>query len=182
MSTFLSIASAVASTTVGIVGSIQGHQQAKANAKMQAAQFQYNKRQAELEAAKTDAITAENVRRQREISAQLKARQRAMLGKSGAALASGSPLAILGETAAEEELKVQDIAIQGYNQAEEFRNKARLYDYQSKVAKSSAPSDSSLALNIAGQVAKGVTGMMTDPVSKFINDTSSSLYDKLFLK
>ena len=74
-------------------------------------------------------------------------------------MTSGSPLAILGKTAADEELKVQDTAYGGYNQAMQHREQGKMYGYQGQMygyqaaaARASAPSGASLALNIAGQV------------------------------
>ena len=77
----------------------QQAQQAADNARMQQQQMEYNKRMEEREAAALEAETAENVRRQRLESERLRSAQIALLGKSGAAMASGSPLAVLGATA-----------------------------------------------------------------------------------
>lgn len=148
-----SVAATATSTTLGIVGNVQQHNQAKANAAAQANQLNYNKRLEEREAARIETETAENVRRQREASEALKAQQRALLGKSGAAMTSGSPLAVLGETAADEELKVQDIGYRGYQSAQEHRE---MYGYQARVAKAQAPSKTSLGLTIAGNAAEGI--------------------------
>ena len=162
LGTALTIATAVAATTaiaggvVGGVASIAEHNQAKANAKAQEQQAEYNKRQEMREAARVEAETAENARRQREQSEYLKAQQRALLGKSGAAMTSGSPLAILGATAADEELKVQDIHRVGYQQAQNHREAAKMYEYQAGMARAQAPSRSSLALSLAGNVANTV--------------------------
>jgi len=163
LGTALTIATAVAATTaiaggvVGGVASIAEHNQAKANAKAQEQQAEYNKRQEMREAARIEAETAENARRQREQSERLKAQQRALLGKSGAAMTSGSPLAILGATAADEELKVQDVHRVGYQQADQHREAAKMYEYQGRLARAQAPSGSSLALSLAGN-ALGTVG------------------------
>ena len=58
-------ASAIAGGTLGIIGAVQQHNQAKNNARMQEQQMNYNKRLEEREAAAIEAETAENVRRQR---------------------------------------------------------------------------------------------------------------------
>lgn len=153
---------AVAVTTGAVLGGVsaaQQHEQARANAEMQAQQAEYNKRLAEREAARTEAETAENMRRQHEAAEELKARQRAMLGHSGAAFASGSPLAVLGQTAADEELKVLDTAYAGYSSAQQHREQAKMYQYQAGVARAQKPSSSSLGLNIAGQ-AVGAVGQI----------------------
>ena len=163
MATALAIGAAVAGavaatvgTAVGVAGSVAQNNQARANAQAQADQLAYNRRVEEREAARVEAETAENARRQREAAEELKARQRALLGKSGAAMTSGSPLAILGQTAADEELKIHDVHYAGYNQAQHHREQAKMYGYQAGVAKAQSPSSASLGLNVAGQLASGV--------------------------
>lgn len=187
LSTAISAVSAVVGGTLGIVGGVMQHNEAKQQAKIQEQnevaqrrQMEYNKRLAEREAAQTEAATQENVRRQRLQAEELQARQRAMLGKSGAAMTSGSPLAVLGQTAADEELKIQDTAYQGYNKAMQSREQAKMYGYQAKIhdynaaaARASSPSGWGLALNIAGQ-ANNMIGSLASTGSNYIG-TSSSL-------
>ena len=144
------IGTAVTGGVLSAVGKVQQHEQAKANAEMQEAQLNYNKRLEEREAAAVEAETAENARRQRMETEKLKAQQRALLGKSGAAMDSGSPLAILGQTAIDEELRVQGVHYAGYNQAQQHREKAKMLNYQAGVARAQAPSGSSLALSLLG--------------------------------
>jgi len=147
------IIAAIAATVgavAGTVGAVEQHKQAESNAKAQEAQLNYNKRLEERESARIEAETAENARRQREAAEQLKAQQRALLGKSGVAMTAGSPLAVLGETAADEEMKVQDLHAGGYNQAMQHREQAKMFGYQAGVARASAPSKTSLGANIAG--------------------------------
>lgn len=165
-------AAAVAGGVVGTIGAVSQHNQEKANAEMQSQQAQYNKRLEEREAAQIEAETAENVRRQRLQAEQFKAQQRAMLGKSGAAMTSGSPLAILGQTAVDEELQIQNTAFTGYNQAMKHREQAKMFGYQAQVAKAQAPSGSSLALNIAGQ-AINTTGKLAQIGGNYISGSAS---------
>ena len=155
-----------ASVAVGTVGVIQSHQSAQQQAqnaedqaKMQQQQMEYNKRMEEREAAALEAETAENVRRQRLEAARLRSAQVAMLGKSGAALASGSPLAVLGATAAEEELKVQDTHYSGARGYAAHQAQATSYGYGAAIAgqgvraaKASSPTGGQLAIGIAGNV------------------------------
>lgn len=141
----------VAGGTVGAIGAIQQHQQAKINAKMQADQLQYNKRLEEREAAFLEAESAENARRQRLAAQNLRASQIALLGKSGAAMSSGSPLAVLGQTAADAEKSIQDYHYSSYRQSVQLREQAKMYGYQARVARAQAPSSSSLGLNLTGQ-------------------------------
>jgi len=163
MAEWAAIASAITSvvattvgTTLGVVGSVQQHKQAQANAEMEADQARYNQRLAEREAERKEAETAENVKRQREQAERLKAAQRALLGKSGAAMDSGSPLAILGASAAEEERKIRDIHAGGVQEENRMREQAKMYDYQAGVAKAKSPSGHALGLNIVGQVNSGM--------------------------
>lgn len=146
----ISAISSLAGGILGVVGAIQQQNQAEANAEMQAQQMEYNQRLEEREASRIEQETAENARRQREASEQLKAQQRALLGKSGAAMTSGSPLAILGQTAEDEEQKIQDVHYSGYQAAQQHRNQASMFKYQAGVARAQAPSSSSLGLSIAG--------------------------------
>ena len=152
--------------TLGTIGTVQNHnaaqqqaQNAEDSARMQQAQMEYNRRMEEREAAALEAETAENVRRQREESARLRSAQLAMLGKSGAAMASGSPLAILGATAADEEMKAQDMHYAGARSGAAHRSKAIGYSYGAAIAgqgiraaRASRPSGSQLALGIANNV------------------------------
>lgn len=152
----VSVASAVTSAVVGGVAAEQQNRQARANAAMESEQMEHNRRLEEREAAVLEAESSENARRQRLESERLKAMQRAALGKSGAAVASGSPLAILGETAADEELKIQDVHRFGYRAAERHRGQANIFEYQGRVARTSVPSSNSLGLTIAGHTANVV--------------------------
>lgn len=137
--------------TASAIGTVNSFQQARENAKMQQAQLDYNKRLEEREASEIEAETAENARRQRLQAEKVKAQQRALLGKSGAAMDAGSPLAILGQTALDEELGVQDSMYKGYKQSMQHREQAKMYGYQAGVARSQAPSGSSLGLSLTGQ-------------------------------
>lgn len=141
-------------TAAGIHSSVNRYKQDRANAQMQEEQMLYNKRLEEREAAQIEQETAENARRQRQMAAEMKARQRALLGKSGAALESGSPLALLGQTISDSELSVMDTHRQGYMESQRHREQARMYGYHARVAKKSAPTRTSLGLNIGGQVAQ----------------------------
>ncbi len=156
LSSIVSTATSIAGGILGVVGAVQEHNQAQANSEMQAQQMEYNQRLEEREASRIEQETAENARRQREASEQLKAQQRALLGKSGAAMTSGSPLAILGQTAEDEEQKIQDVHYSGYQAAQQHRNQASMFKYQAGVARAQAPSSSSLGLSIAGNAVNTV--------------------------
>ena len=142
----------IAGGIIGLVGDVRNHRQARANAEAEQARNEYNARIAEREAARVEKQNEENVRRQREAYKYLHADQRALLGKSGAAMESGSPLAVLGQTAADEELKIQSLAYKGYNDATQLREQAKMSRYQAAVARANKPTSGDLALNIGGRI------------------------------
>ena len=161
ISTAVAATAAIVGGVVGGVAATEQHNQARANAEMQAQQAEYNRRMEEREASRQERENLENVRRQREESEYLKAQQRALLGKSGAAMTSGSPLAVLGQTAMDEELKVQDMHYAGYQQAQNHREAAKMYQYQADVARAQKPSGSSLALSLVGNAASTAGNVAT---------------------
>lgn len=160
--------------TVGVAGSIAGavsaHEAAseqsriaEENAKLQQAQMEYNARMQEREAAAAEAENAENARRMREAAEAARSQRLAMLGKSGAAMTSGSPLAILGAAAADEELAIRDAQYSGAREVSALRAKATDYSYGAAIAKSNVnaaraakPSVLSLGSSIAGTVGNAV--------------------------
>ena len=151
-----SIAATAIGTTMGVVGSIQQQKQSEANAKAQQAQAEYNARLAEREAKALEAESAENARRQHEESQKLKSAQRAAFGSSGVDMTSGSPLALLGATAAAEQRNLMDAHYTGYRQVQKQTEAAKQYRYQGAVARKSAMSKTAAGLQIAGQVAGGI--------------------------
>lgn len=178
LSTVLTISSvaaagaSIAGGVIGIAGAVQQHEQAKANAEAQEKQARYNQRLEQIEAARVDAETAENARRQREAAEKMKAQQRALLGKSGAAMTSGSPLAILGQTAFDQEQRIRDVHYAGYREAQQHTEAAKMYDYQARVARAQRPSSASLGLAIAGQ-AINTTGSLAQIGGNYITGKSS---------
>lgn len=156
----------IAGTTLSALGSHQQYKQAKANAKMRSELMKYNARVEELEAKRIDKETMGNVVRSREAANTLKSSQRAMLGKSGAAITSGSPMAIMGESASMEEQAIRDVHVSGYQEAQSHRNKAEMYRYESRLARAMAPSSTSLGLDIAGQWV-GYAGRLGSRLSSF---------------
>lgn len=147
----ISTAADLAGTTLSTFGSIKQRNQEKANAEMRSELMWYNAKQEEREAKQIDAETRGNVIRSRESADRLRSTQRAMLGKSGAAITSGSPMALMGESAAMEERAIRDVHAGGYQEAQEHRKKAEMFRYESRLAKAMAPSGTSLGLDIAGQ-------------------------------
>ena len=163
----IGVAATATSTTLGVVGAVQQQRQAEANAKAQQAQLDYNAKLQEREAQRLEQETAENVRRQRQAAEELKAKQRALLGKSGAAMTSGSPLAVLGETAVNTEMETLDLHRSGYIESQQHRNQANILRTQSRNVGNAVPSRSGVALNIAGNVLSGV-GQLAGQTLKII--------------
>lgn len=172
--TIISALGSIASSIAMTVGASIQHQQAKANAEAQEEQMQYNKRLEEREAARVEAEGQENARRQREIAEQIKSQQRAMLGKSGAAMTSGSPLAILGQTAADQEMMVQDAHSRNAIEADKHREQAKMFGYQAGVARMSAPRGGMLASNIIGAWGSGVTNIGNSLTTYLGQDSKSN--------
>lgn len=161
------VATAV-SVTAGIVGGVASYnqqkanyEQQKANAEAQAQQAEYNRRLEEREAQQQEKESQEAARRQREEAAEYRSRQIALLGKGGAALASGSPLAVLGETAARQEMAVQDTHRSGALQYNRRMTQAQEYGYQADVARNSVVKPNfgmSLLASAFDTTANGLTG------------------------
>jgi hypothetical protein len=128
---------------------------AEANARLQQQQMEYNQRMAEREAKVLEAEGIENARRIR-AAAELERSQRiAMLGKSGAAMSSGSPLAVLGAAASAEELSIADSRYGNSRQVSQLMTKASDYAFGAKVqannvslARASKPSKTAFGLNL----------------------------------
>lgn len=165
------VATAVAtavSVTAGIVGGVASYNQQKANyaqqkanAEAQAQQAEYNRRLEEREAQNHEKEAQEAARRQREEAAELRSRQIALLGKSGAALSSGSPLAVLGESAARQEMGVQDTHRSGALAYNQRMTQAQEYGYQAHVARNSVVKPNlgmSLLADLGNTAANGLTG------------------------
>ena len=155
------IAGAVTGTAMGIAGAEQQRKQHNANVKMQEQQAAYNARVEEREAAALESENAENIRRMREESERLKAAQRAALGNSGSMLTSGSPLAVLGQTAAMEERNIQDAHYSGYRSVSQRRETAKQYRYQGAVAKASKIKSGNTIIQGVGQIGSGLSSVGT---------------------
>lgn len=149
---------AVAGATTGIVGGVMDYQQAKSNAAAQQNMLEYNARQERREADAVAAESNEAARRQRLEDERIKAAQRAAYGKSGAAMTSGSPLAVLGDTAAQMELGVQDVHRSGAIGRSRRLAEATSYSYQGRIAGSSV-SKGMLWGSVGGSIASGLQGV-----------------------
>ena len=160
----------IGSASASIVQSVESHKEkqreaeiAEKNALLQQQQMEYNERIQKREAAVLEAENAENARRMRQAAEDTQSQRLALLGKSGAALSSGSPLAILGAAAADEELAIQDSNYSGARQVGQLRTKATDYGYGAAIAKQNVvaaraarPSGVTLGATILGDVSEGV--------------------------
>jgi len=98
---YISIAVSVASTAAAVISNEQASDAAEDAA------YQ-NKLRADAEARNRELEAAEAIKRQRERDKREKSAIRARLSQSGTTTTSGTPLLILGEVAANQELAIQD--------------------------------------------------------------------------
>lgn len=166
MAEIMAAAIAITAVSVGIGEAIEKHRSdkqqskiAEENARLQIRQMEYNKKVEEREAAALEAEGQENTLRMRKAAAEARSKRIAMLGKTGAAMGSGSPLAILGDAAADEELAIQDAQYQRARQISAVNAKAADYSFGSAIAgqnlaaaKASRPTGLGLAMNLTGAV------------------------------
>ena len=159
-----------AGTTGSIISSVEQHKAqkkqadiAEENARVQQRQAAYNQRVEEREAAIAAEEARENSRRQREEYQRLMSSQAALYGKSGAALSAGSPLAILGQTAADEATASDGILRTGYREQQKHLLAARGFSTDSTIAglnaasaRASKPGYTQLTGAILGHVGDGI--------------------------
>lgn len=143
--TSFAIAAVVASTAIGVTSSITQANQQKAVANYQRQVNEQNAR-ASREAAQAKVV---NQRRQLRFT---QGTQLARLGGMGA-LAEGSPLDIMGQTAGQAEYDNMVTEYEGEVQAIQFQQQAALNKYQADIA------DYNLGLNVTGQVVKGAASI-----------------------
>lgn len=165
-----SIAGSVFGGVSSIVGGIMDYKQQNNQADAQEKAFEneqqnqrnmadYNAKLAEQQARETEAQTAEREARIRLEGERTLSMQRAMYGKSGAALTSGSPLAVLGETAMNNEISALDARRAGNAQAADLRQQGQMYDYQGNVATSQKFYRPSYAGSLLSGIGGGVAAL-----------------------
>ena len=115
LATALTVASAVA----GAIGTIQQSQAASATASFNAAVMERN-------AVIADREAAENARRVREAGRRALGQQQAAFGASGVVAGEGTPLDVLGSTAADVELDALTARYSGIVEAQNLRSQASL--------------------------------------------------------
>lgn len=135
----ISMSGAMHKQGIGIWDAETDRRQAKANAKSQQRMMEYNARLERREAETVQKEYNEQARRLRMESENTKSAQRAGYGKSGVAMDSGSPLAVMADTSAYLEMEVQDTHRQGERERSKHLVNAQNFMYQARVAKASAP-------------------------------------------
>ncbi len=161
MAEALAVASGVAGlvgTGLKIGGQVEEYRQQKANAEAQRKLYEYN---AKLERREADAALAaadQDAQRQRLEDARLRSAQGAAFGKSGVALSSGSPLALMGQTAAYQEMNVQDIHRKGAEKYGRHMGQYQSLMYQGRIAGANHMSKTSLGMGIAGTLVGTLPG------------------------
>lgn len=134
--------SIIAATAIGITSSVMQSNQQKAMANYQQ---QVNEQNAK---ASRDAAQAKIVNQRRQLRFT-QGTQLARLGGMGA-LAEGSPLDIMGQTAGQAEYDNMVTEYEGDVQTIQFQQQAALNKYQADIA------DYNLGLNVTNQVVKGI--------------------------
>lgn len=126
--------------TLGVVGGVQAYQAAQYNADAAEAQAEaqkqlmdYNAEMAKREAgyAVDEARYQESL--QRKENDRLLSMQRSLYGKSGAMLSEGTPLAVLGDSAANGELMALEVRRQGEIERQKSLMLANNYTYQGQM-------------------------------------------------
>lgn len=151
----MAIGLAVASTAFSIAATVSAARQQQQNAYAQESMLEYNTRQERVEAKNAEEETKESDIRLRQEQERQRAARRAMYGKSGAAMYAGSPLALLGETASNQQIESNDLRRQGATEYNRRMSAAAAYSYQAQIARNSY-SSSANKLAIAGGVLSGI--------------------------
>lgn len=137
--------------TMGILSAVDADKQQKTNAKSQQRMLEYNQRQELIEAQNVEQETEAADQRLHDEQSRFRAAQRALYGKSGAAMTAGSPLAVLGETAATHQIESSDLRRQGAAEYNRRISAANSYGYQARVAGNSV-NRNALGFNIGNSI------------------------------
>lgn len=165
-STYITLALLAASTGTAVYSQ---QQQAKSQERAAA----YNARLAENEAKNREAESHEAIRRQRIENRRKLSRIRAQLASQGTLTTTGSPLAILGESAGNMELALQDAKRASDMQAASFRSQGQMGLWEADQAKAAAN------ISSAATVLNGATsafGSYSNSVYKSTNPDTFNLY------
>lgn len=155
-----SIGGAALGMGLGIFGAIQQARQQKANAEMQAQAEDYNAKMEDNYAKKLDEQSKINSARNRQKINAAQGSAVASMGKSGIALASGSPLAVMAENQVRMETEAHDQQVNEYQEAMKHREQAKMHRYQAAVHRAGGEAAmNGMAGNILGSVAGGLSSM-----------------------
>ena len=141
---------AVAAATGATISAVDQYRQSKANAKSEQNVANYNARVSQLEGQAAEQQAAENSRRQLVMARREQSQRIAQYGASGAALNSGSPLALLGQAAADASVTANDTLHQGSVFRSSKMSEAYGYQYQGRLARGRAMGKSALTGSIIG--------------------------------
>lgn len=122
-------------TVVGTAVSAYGTYQSMSQ---QSDMSKYNAQVAESQAEQVKRETTERIKRQRDENDRFKKKQRAAYAKAGIT-GTGTPLAVMSQTASDLELAALDTAYEGQSRSQALMQKAAINDYQSKSFKRAAP-------------------------------------------
>lgn len=153
----ISAISIVAATAIGVTSGVMQSRQAQAQA-------DYQRQVNEQNAKKSREAAQAKIENQRRAAKFTYGTQLARLGGMGA-LAEGSPLDIMGQSAGQEKYDEMVTEYEGETQAIQFQQQAALNQYQADVA------DYNLGLNTTATLVKGV-GQLSNSI---LGATSGSL-------
>lgn len=128
-----SIASVIG-TVATIAGTVTGMQAQRQAAQAETASAEYQAKQARIMAEDTLKRGAADEQAKRRQTAALEGRQRAVMAASNLDLSSGSPLAVLTDTAILGELDADTVKNNAQREATQQRAQAGIYDMKAKAA------------------------------------------------
>ena len=135
--------------------------QQKANLKAQEQAYEYSAKLADREAKNAEDQTNEQDARLRNQNEYIRSTQLSLYGKSGAALSGGSPLAVMAETAANQEIEVMELRRSGAIERQRYEQQAEMYRYQARAAAAQRKNIGWSTGDILGTVSSGL-GMVSD--------------------
>lgn len=116
-------------------GQEANYRQEKANIKSQVAAYEYSARLSDRAAENTQNEMNAADERLRNNQKYERGAAITAYGKSGVALSGGSPLAVMAETAANQEIEVMELRREGAAKRQEYEQQAEIERYNARVAK-----------------------------------------------
>lgn len=150
----------IVSTLVSIGTTVYGQQQQAKTTKRAAV---YNQQVAQNEARTREFEAAENIRRQRINDRRERAAIRAALADAGTETTSGTPLAILGDLAATQDLRINDLWRRAVNDAASLRSQGAMGLWEAKQSAAAADiASAGTALSGLAKAGSGYAGAVQD--------------------